>query len=215
MAIGGERVMAHTPSATAAAPQGSAGRMNFAEYEALAEKVDAFAERVKGRYPGQIACRAGCSECCRKIPRLTLSPVEAYYLREGLKALPEEEQARLREASKGSMPPCPILTNDACLLYRNRPMLCRTFGYPTFSPQLLQIGQPALTYCYKNFTELRSPDDLDRDCIMNVDRVSDELFRINAKFVQETWGVPFDRTQAFTVQQVLQGALEDWRSKPA
>ncbi len=83
----------------------------FAEYQALIEKVDSFQARVQERHPGQIECRAGCSECCRKIPRLILSPVEAFYLREQLRLLPSEEQARLGETSR-----------TACLLARFSPM---------------------------------------------------------------------------------------------
>ena len=112
----------------------------FAEYEALNARVDGFQARVRERYPDQIECCAGCSECCRRIPRLILSPVEAFYLREQFDQLPAEEQARLRAASRTAMPPCPILVDDACRLHRHRPLLCRTYGYPNFSPQLLQIG---------------------------------------------------------------------------
>ncbi len=182
----------------------------FAEYEALNARVEAFQARVRERYPGQIECRAGCSECCRRIPRLILSPVEAFYLREQLRQLPAAEQARLREASRTSMPPCPILTDDACRLHRNRPLLCRTYGFPNFSPQLLKIGEPALNYCSKNFTGLAGPNALDSDCVMDIDRVTEELWEVNSRFVRERWGVPFDRSMAFTVQEVLQGALEDW-----
>ncbi len=182
----------------------------FAEYEALNARVDAFQARVREKYPGQIECRAGCSECCRRIPRLVLSPVEAFYLREQLRQLPPEEQARLREASRTAMPPCPILTDDACRLHRNRPLLCRTYGYPTLSPQLLKIGQPALNYCYKNFTGLAGPQALESDCLMNVDRLTEELWEMNRRFVRARWGVAFDRSMAFTVQEVLQGVLDDW-----
>ncbi|MBI4734452.1 MAG: YkgJ family cysteine cluster protein [candidate division NC10 bacterium] len=185
-------------------------REAFAEYEALNAKVDGFQARVRERYPGQIECRAGCSECCRRIPRLILSPVEAFYLREQFRQLPTEEQARLREASRTAMPPCPILTDEACGLHRNRPLLCRTYGYPTLSPELLKIGEPALNYCYKNFTGLTGPNTLDQDCVMNVDRVTQELWEINARFVRARWGVAFDRSMAFTVQEVLQGVLDTW-----
>ena len=182
----------------------------FAAYEALNAKVEAFQARVRDRHPGQVECRAGCSECCRRIPRLILSPVEAFYLREQLRQLPPEEQSRLRRDSRIAMPPCPILTQDACLLHRNRPLLCRTYGYPTLSPQLLRIGGPALNYCYKNFTGLGGPEALDSDCVMNVDRLTEELWEINRRFVMERWGVAFERTMAITVQEILQGALDDW-----
>ena len=182
----------------------------FAEYEALNARVEAFQGRVRQRYPGQVECRAGCSECCRKIPRLILSPVEAFHLWEQFRQLPPEEQARLRDASRLPMPPCPILTDEACRLHRNRPLLCRTYGYPNFSPQLLKIGEPALNYCYKNFTGLAGPGVLDSDCLLNVDRLTEELWEVNRRFVNARWGVAFDRGMAFTIQEVLQGALENW-----
>ena len=182
----------------------------YTEYEALNARMEAFQARVRERCPGQIECRAGCSECCRRIPRLILSPVEAFYLREQLRRLPAGEQARLREASRTSMPPCPILTDDACRLHGNRPFLLRTYGFPNFSRQLLRIGEPALSYCSKNFTGLAGPNTLDSGCVMDIDRVTEELWEINSQFMQERWGVPFDRSMAFTVQEVLQGALEDW-----
>ena len=182
----------------------------YAAYEALNARVEAFQARVRERFPGQVECRAGCSECCRKIPRLILSPVEAFYLREQLRRLPPEEQSRLRRDSHTPMPPCPILTQDACLLHRHRPLLCRTYGYPTLSPQLLKIGGAALNYCHKNFTGLGGPNALDSDCVMNVDRLTEELWEINRRFVMEQWGVAFERTMAITLQEVLQGHLDDW-----
>lgn len=45
---------------------------------------------------------------------------------------------------------------------------------------------------------------------MNVDRVTQELWEINARFVKARWGIAFDRSMAFTVQEVLQGVLDTW-----
>ena len=83
-------------------------------------------------------CRQGCDGCCRRlaeVPRITAE--EWDLLQEGLAALPPE---RLREISQEiaalagqvSRPiVCPMLdrADGACLVYAQRPVACRTFGF--------------------------------------------------------------------------------------
>ena len=83
-------------------------------------------------------CRQGCDGCCRRlaeVPRITAE--EWDLLQEGLAALPSE---RLREISQEiaalagqvSRPiVCPMLkrADGSCLVYAQRPVACRTFGF--------------------------------------------------------------------------------------
>ena len=83
-------------------------------------------------------CRQGCDGCCRRlaeVPRITAEEWDS--LQEGLAALPPE---RLREISQEiaalagqvSRPiVCPMLdrADGACLVYVQRPVACRTFGF--------------------------------------------------------------------------------------
>lgn len=59
-------------------------------YGALLSEVDAWFCRCLERFPDQIACRNGCSACCRGLFDITL--LDAYYLRRGLAALPKTVQ---------------------------------------------------------------------------------------------------------------------------
>jgi Fe-S-cluster containining protein len=68
-------------------------------YEALLDEVDAWFRRSLEQHPDLIACRNGCSECCRGLFDITL--LDALYLKRGFDRLPEPLKAELvREASR-------------------------------------------------------------------------------------------------------------------
>lgn len=83
-------------------------------------------------------CSKGCASCCRRladVPQLTAD--EWALLQQGLAALPP---ARLRDiardietlaAQRPNPVVCPLLdrTTDACLVYAQRPVACRTYGF--------------------------------------------------------------------------------------
>lgn len=57
------------------------------QYGALLGEVDIWFQRCLERHPDLIACRNGCSACCRGLFDITL--LDAYYLRRGFTSLPE------------------------------------------------------------------------------------------------------------------------------
>jgi len=64
----------------------------FAEYEPVLAAVDAATAAVTARYPDEVACKAGCSECCRSFFEVSL--VEGFFLARGVRALPPTAQQR-------------------------------------------------------------------------------------------------------------------------
>jgi Fe-S-cluster containining protein len=83
-------------------------------------------------------CRLGCDGCCRRLAEVPKITAEEWdLLQEGLAALPSEQ---LREISQEIaalagqvLRPivCPMLdqADGACLVYAQRPVACRTFGF--------------------------------------------------------------------------------------
>lgn len=68
-------------------------------YGALLGEVDDWFRRSLEQYPDLIACRNGCSECCRGLFDITL--LDAFYLKRGFDRLPEPLKAELvTEASR-------------------------------------------------------------------------------------------------------------------
>jgi len=66
-------------------------------YGALLREVDVWFQRCLDQHPDLIACRNGCSECCRGLFDITL--LDAFYLKRGFDALPEPQQSGLIRAA--------------------------------------------------------------------------------------------------------------------
>jgi len=148
----------------------------FRAYRELCRRVDQLGDGVVRRFPGEIACRRGCSTCCR---HLSLFPVEALFLREALDALPASVREALRvEGPPGSSDRCPFLVDDLCLVYDSRPLICRTHGYPL----LMRDGDRTyVDFCPLNFTGC---DTLPGECVLDLDRLTTLLVAVNAEFVR-------------------------------
>jgi Fe-S-cluster containining protein len=63
----------------------------FAGFRALVDEVDAGSAAFVAAYPGEVRCKAGCSECCRSFFEVGL--VDGLYLLKGVAALPPAERA--------------------------------------------------------------------------------------------------------------------------
>lgn len=83
-------------------------------------------------------CRKGCGNCCRQLARIPqLTQAEWMLLQRGLMALPEAELAAVARgvASQAVAVPAPVtcplldLERDACRVYAQRPVACRTYGF--------------------------------------------------------------------------------------
>ena len=70
-------------------------------YGALLREVDVWFARCLDQYPELIACRNGCSECCRGLFDITL--LDALYLKRGFDALPELQRTGLVRAATGRL----------------------------------------------------------------------------------------------------------------
>ncbi|MCS6912940.1 MAG: YkgJ family cysteine cluster protein [Myxococcales bacterium] len=165
----------------------------LAEYRALRDKVDRFATEVTEHRRADLACRRGCSDCCRV--ELSLCPVEAEAVRQALGALSAPQRAGLA-AFQGA---CACLLPDgACAIYAHRPLVCRTQGLPLHYPEQLvpaaalraaATAARAFVCCPRNFT-MREPDPAD---ILDAQRVDVLLAVVNRRFAAQTGQDPLLR----------------------
>lgn len=167
-------------------------------YRLFVNRVDELCGRINQQFADRISCRAGCSGCCR---HLTLFPVEAAALVVALAALPEASLQIL--TARGEMPadgPCPLLEDDRCLAYKDRPIICRTHGLPL----LTEIdGKKIIDYCPENFRGVTS---IPGDGVMNLDLVNRTLVAINAIFVRETAGPALKSKERFSIADIVRMA---------
>jgi len=142
-------------------------------YQALIEKVDAFFDRVAGRYTQEMKCAAGCDDCCRRT--LTFYPFELERMVEAAKELAEAELEgvihRARQAGADPEAACPLLKEGLCLIYAARPVICRTHGLPMLVP-----GEESLSMCVYN---LKGLEHLDGDCVLDLKPVNQILATVN------------------------------------
>jgi Fe-S-cluster containining protein len=88
----------------------------------LYEEVDARARAMEDRLPFGLACRRGCSDCCRD--GLRVSPLEADHIR-------ARHPRLLAEGEPHPPGACAFLDRErACRIYPDRPYVCRTQGLP-------------------------------------------------------------------------------------
>ncbi len=79
----------------------------------------------------RLACRKGCTECCRGLKDIPLYPIEfvgiCWYVIEKIEQpLRRLVKQKLLSHRKGG--PCPFLVENACAIYHVRPMACRQFN---------------------------------------------------------------------------------------
>lgn len=101
--------------------------------EAYTRSDAAVARAVAGAEAGgrRLACRAGCSACCRSHGDIPVYPLElvgiAWYVTEQVRGAARAAlKARLRAHRPGA--PCPFLVEDRCSIHPLRPMACRHFN---------------------------------------------------------------------------------------
>lgn len=159
------------------------------EYGACVAKIDAKVAEVRERRSADIACRAGCADCCAA--GLEVLPVEAYAIEQHL----AERGASLPAPREGR---CAFLDErDLCTVYEARPLLCRSHGLPVRMPGNGGRGQlPVLDEdtwaCGLNFVERKpAPDDvLSGTTLMALLGTVDARFRDRAGLPAGTDRVP-------------------------
>jgi uncharacterized protein len=146
-------------------------------YRNLVAKVDEKCRRIVSAFPGEIACREGCADCCRHI---SVFPVEGV----ALAVAGRENAAFLRERTRAATPGglCPLLENERCLLYAARPLICRTHGLPIHA---IREGRGIVDFCSRNFRRVSS---LPGEAVISVDHLNAALSTINRLFVAEYYG---------------------------
>jgi Fe-S-cluster containining protein len=156
--------------------------------EGLWAKIDAFVAKVDQRHPGELACRAGCSDCC--LGGLSVTEVEAEAIARLLATSTDEERAALAlRADAPNDERCVALDQDGrCGIYAARPVVCRSHGVPIrFREALAEADPPEanvrrlpmIDVCPKNF-ETTPLDTIAADCVLDQTTLSTALAAIDA-----------------------------------
>ncbi len=148
-------------------------------YKQLISRVDALCSAIAALLGDQITCSAGCSSCCTSI---TIFPVEAAAMWESLKNLPEfqadEILRHVAEHAEGER--CPLLLHNHCLLYKARPIICRTHGLPIIYSV---DGARSSDCCPHNLTETET---VSGPNVVDLDKLNSLLVAVNSLYLSQT-----------------------------
>ena len=164
-------------------------------YRQLVARVNDLCAAIEQALPGQITCSAGCSSCCTSI---NIFPVEAAALRQTLSSLPDGEAETIRrhvsEHADGER--CPLLSNQRCLLYAARPIICRSHGLPIL---FMEDDRQRIDCCPLNPLDRES---LTGPRIIDLDKLNTLLVAVNALFLRQSERLS-DLPERLTIAQAL------------
>ena len=127
----------------------------------LRENVDSFMAQCLERHSDVMACRAGCASCCDT--DISVFPVEAAPMVEAVRELPDETRAAVKARVEAGTH-CAFLVSDRCVVYEERPIICRTQGLAL----LLEDGTVAA--CPLNFGG--APETVPAESQMSLERLN-------------------------------------------
>lgn len=173
---------------------------NLANYHSLLRRIDQHCGKITETFAVEMTCRAGCSACCR---HLTLFPVEAANLVKAVDRLPAKIRAflagRIQWPESGA---CPLLLDDCCTVYSDRPVICRTHGLPLLAES---EGVRTVDCCPENFRGVAS---LPGDAVIHLATLNNTLVAINAMFVVNNDAEGFKGKDRFTIADIIQFSIK-------
>jgi hypothetical protein len=142
-------------------------------YRELISQLVLYENHILRLYGDSIACKAGCSGCCILT---SVNAIEAFVIQNAIKGLSSGAKkvliSRLQH-KKGKY--CDLLIDNRCSVYKNRPVICRTHGYPLLSFE-------AAFYCEKNFIDSKPPS---AASLLSIDKLNTALAAICVQFQRE------------------------------
>lgn len=153
----------------------------------LWSQIDRAFAHADEKYPGAVSCKAGCGDCCGKVPTLHIERFEADIVREHIASLDEAGRARVeRLVTREEIQGCKLQDEEmACGIWQGRPTACRMFGLPFRErpdiswpdgkrrlPMLIHGAMEAearhYISCHKNFVSVKD-DEIESDVLVDVD----------------------------------------------
>ncbi len=122
--------------------------MQINNYEKFLESINEDLRKIFEYQKEYIYCKKGCSYCCER-GDYPISELEFKYLMLGYEKLEpdikEEIKKNIKKLKNGNKESyvCPFLINKSCSVYKNRPIVCRTFGVLTEDAK----GNPSFPFC--------------------------------------------------------------------
>jgi len=153
------------------------------QYQNLIFKVDSVCRKLEELYSEHLVCKPGCSQCC-EVERTVFS-VEAYIVEQQLLTLSTQKIKRLKKLHKNNDEVCPMLLRNRCVIYPDRPIICRTHGLPIL---YREAERAFVDHCRLNFTKLSAGHKFNKNVILDMNPYNVELVQIDKNFSEHILG---------------------------
>ncbi|MCU4156689.1 YkgJ family cysteine cluster protein [Carboxylicivirga sp. A043] len=146
-------------------------------YKALRDEIDAATIQLWDEHQSNMACKKGCDKCCLNFD---VFPIEFDYIKQQVEALYPDVLNDSAPAEAGEQ--CFFLKEHQCTIYKARPIICRTHGYPLL--YMNEAGdQWELSHCELNFTSV-DEDYFHEDNCYAQDTYNSRLFMMNKEYIK-------------------------------
>jgi uncharacterized protein len=160
------------------------------KYLQLRDEVDKACIPLHKAHKKYTHCKQGCDECCMNF---RLLPIEFYSI---LFSMKEDKMLNLNNNDSES---CPFLINHVCVIYQNRPLICRSHGLP-----ILDMDQEGenweLSFCPLNFTENNAEYFTHSNCY-HQDLFNSKLYMLNIEFIKALDGIEYERDEMIEIRR--------------
>jgi Fe-S-cluster containining protein len=145
----------------------------FTHYTKLIKNLEVLCSSISKSYSKYMNCGNKCTGCC--IDGLTLLPVEAEYIEQKLR-----NKKIILNRQKGK---CVFLEDDSCQIYKYRPIVCRTQGYPLLYRDEVK-EQAEVSYCDLNFKGVNDGFKFSGDSMIDMDKMNIVLLAVNDEYAK-------------------------------
>ncbi len=168
-------MMDNTPSSLPSLDELKARLGSLVAYLDFRDRLGTKIDEASEKYKSHMVCKAGCSSCCKG--DFKISPLEGLLVKKAVEELDARTIARVASNLENHSPNvCPLLVDDQCSIYEQRPILCRIFGFP------ISNGDTIAT-CELNFTE--SQNKTFKAQAFSQPAISESLNAINQLYLSE------------------------------
>jgi uncharacterized protein len=164
------------------------------KYFNLRDQIDKKVAELSTIHASQMACKKGCDACCFSFK---VFPVEFYAIKSSTGLKGDFNPNDLINGNER----CLFLIDHTCVIYENRPIICRTHGLP-----LLNMNDDGtdweLSACELNFTDV-DENYLNEENVFIQDTYNSKLFQINKLFVQSNDNLGFDEFHLIPLKSLI------------
>jgi len=166
----------------------------FDKYYLLRDGIDFESQKLSILYQKQIVCKKGCDSCCENI---SIFPVEFYAISNELKNRKDlpEEKFWYKFTNR-----CKFLKNGECMIYKSRPLICRTQGLPLLYENSNGTDFE-LSVCKLNFKTFDfSKFNIDNSLYMSP--YNSKLFLLNKEFIEKEFNNKYKSTDRININKL-------------